>query len=1413
SELAVGGGKYGMATGIAKDDSGDGFYGDSDAGSALSDAGSGAEDENPFRNPGVSSREDDVYKQRSQASRTECSAAGRDGLLASPWKGLTSGRDPTSFPTLTGGTSAWNNSKSARPAQRPTRADGTSAASMLNVEMSEVETEGETDDSGCEYDGGARRAAPAPVASQSANAAAAAAAAAKAAAAAAAAAADWSANPERGWIKLIERQLKNASAGQPDPHAMRQLLRKAGFIPASLRKDVWRLLILGRVEATAVGGGSSAEAVLDLDVEILSTELDLENQRVVRVDVERTRTALEQFKRPRVKNMLARVLTHFCKTHGLGYKQGMHEVLAPFVALSDPELPTSDISLCYGAFVRRFLPYAFNKDEEFLSLQICFRLFRLLLLYHHPRLCRFLDQYQLQPELYATPWFMTLFSNSLDLPRLYEVWDFYLFWGDPALHHFVVLAFVIGNAEVILKAEEANLPETMCRLTDGMRSVEELRALLLTAKDLMLNTPKSFRKILRSALYGNLSQSQMNLVLNTLQVSSCIPVSAEEITSYILHKNPHRQLDQDSDEEEDFVPRDSRNGGGGIAGKYGNPLKSPTHKGGNALASGRSRASPSPQRRAERAAMRSLRGHRQYIILDCRPREEFDACRLAPALHLDPELMMSPEKLDAKLKEFLPLQGAAHFCLVGAGDDDIGAVGQRKNTAPTDLSGEAMGLRSSSTNKPDSPERGTTGGTMIENAFRADRGGGADTSVFPDGGFGRDINKDVGFFGGFSRALARGYGQAGAKDGEDEEIGREEDVQVTRLVLMLLQYNFPFISHVRGDMAACLEELSAQALTEKDNEHVDDGDFHETLHGALIGSDSDRVREQLMHQTPEKKGEGLFAGLSRWSKDRVDSRGVGANGTAGEKGSSQANDRAGATPLGQHGVDAAAAGSRGRGGLGRRDTEDLYVLVKPQDQAADGKSSKRRLFGGVMDRFDKPDTVARGGGGGGGGGGGRGRAESGASEPLGNGRPHWFSPERSRAGGKAAADPVNASRAASDSVTTGAEERVTAVGKAASATWAKPSGKKAEAPDRFSRFFGKMLGVKDDALPEGSAAAADGKGDRPAAAPRRRSPPGDDARGAGATGTGSNAGSGERRPTEISAAAAAADSGAPSGSASRAVADDTPCATAVYSATPVSTATADALPVAVAVAMPVADPAPPARRPSRSGRTVRSAGSRSESDMSGVVAGTGEVVSISEWVAREERATGGSVRVFSAQRVLEGKVRKKCRLAVSRKNLTQFDDIQDGDRANGGVRGLIAEHRGLRHLSRITSRKKHADLIVFHFKSRSGSGASSTAASTATAASAAAAAAASSSSGSSSRRARQGSTSSDGAGQPDVLFYFMKDHADCLRMVKENYRKVTQGQSGASTASSSSSAAAPSAAAASSRRNPGAEAPDDPSRR
>lgn len=76
---------------------------------------------------------------------------------------------------------------------------------------------------------------------------------------------------------------------------------------------------------------------------------------------------------------------------------------------------------------------------------------------------------------------------------------------------------------LVPQAEEADLPETMCRLSVGMRSVEEVRVLVRTAKDLMLNTPKSFRKILRSALYANLSQVRQGLLQSNVKHESVSP--------------------------------------------------------------------------------------------------------------------------------------------------------------------------------------------------------------------------------------------------------------------------------------------------------------------------------------------------------------------------------------------------------------------------------------------------------------------------------------------------------------------------------------------------------------------------------------------------------------------------------------------------------------------------------------------------------------------------------------------------------------------------------------------------------------------------------------------------------------------------------------------------------------------------
>ena len=298
-----------MASGLPGHGGSDVYYGDSDAGSQVEESES--EGENPFLDTTTPSEAKAEHSKEQQSGGLEQQGLGRPAAAGAQrgFQAFPSNEQAAiSFPTITGsGSTSYGDTTDALLPRLPAARAARSASSLndTDVTMSEVETEGETENEDSDSEGerrrGGGRAGGGGGRGESPR-------------------RDWANNTEEDWIRLIQHQLNRASAGRPDAHAMRHLLRKAGFIPSSLRKDVWRLLILGRVEAAAAGG-SAANDALALGVAIVSTELDLENQRVVRVDVERTRPALDQFKRPRVKHMLARVLTHHCKTHGLGYKQ------------------------------------------------------------------------------------------------------------------------------------------------------------------------------------------------------------------------------------------------------------------------------------------------------------------------------------------------------------------------------------------------------------------------------------------------------------------------------------------------------------------------------------------------------------------------------------------------------------------------------------------------------------------------------------------------------------------------------------------------------------------------------------------------------------------------------------------------------------------------------------------------------------------------------------------------------------------------------------------------------------------------------------------------------------------------------------------------------------------------------------
>lgn len=424
-----------------------------------------------------------------------------------------------------------------------------------------------------------------------------------------------------------------------------------------------------------------------------------------------------------------------------------------------------------------------------------------------------------------------------------------------------------------------------------------------------------------------------------------------------------------------------------------------------------------------------------------------------------------------------------------------------------------------------------------------------------------------------------------------------------------------------------------------------------------------------------------------------------------------------------------ASAPRGRGGMGRRGTEDFADHgLKCADE--ERKSGKRRLFGSVLDRFDKADKDGGRGGGD--------ATNSASTEQLSpppkegsrlptEGRT-WLTPGRGVVANGSLRDPdvsvSNAAEQSGASTAPGDGEGANAV-RRGSGTWVK--GSRSNNPERFTRFITKFIGVRDDAIPDDGAGSSAG-GDRTRTEsldePGRRQAArvnvvsdaaGDAASNAVTTDeTSVNGGAGGRsiggdgvRAESVPSASIPAETNVSSGggaavsssgdrsSEEGATGITTPAeasapvtATAVYDPSTVPFVTTDALPVAVAVAVPieadsttVASPeCPPDRpltrsvRPRRPGTTTTTTTTRTAAmaatgggTMAGETAGrrtergaptvpSKVPVSISEWVAKEQRESGGVVRMFTAQRVVDGKVQKKCRLAVSPKNMTQVRD-------------------------------------------------------------------------------------------------------------------------------------------------------------
>ena len=127
-----------------------------------------------------------------------------------------------------------------------------------------------------------------------------------------------------------------------DIDRLRALCKTQG-IPDQYRGNVWKVHAATSHRQIAHSRTQALLGVKDNEGEPLSAwaaSLDLPNQRVIRVDVERTRQELPEFHKQDTRDRLERLLTYYCKKRGAKYKQGLNELLAPML------MATWQVSVC-----------------------------------------------------------------------------------------------------------------------------------------------------------------------------------------------------------------------------------------------------------------------------------------------------------------------------------------------------------------------------------------------------------------------------------------------------------------------------------------------------------------------------------------------------------------------------------------------------------------------------------------------------------------------------------------------------------------------------------------------------------------------------------------------------------------------------------------------------------------------------------------------------------------------------------------------------------------------------------------------------------------------------------------------------------------------------------------------------------
>ncbi|XP_078265711.1 TBC1 domain family member 23 isoform X2 [Rhinoraja longicauda] len=308
------------------------------------------------------------------------------------------------------------------------------------------------------------------------------------------------------WDKDLAEALDE---GGCDLETLRNIIQ-GRCIPADQRAKVWKisLNVAGKVGSLGSWDGS----------------LDLPEQTLIQEDCQKLidHLSMPDEEKEQLLSDIESVITFYCKSRNVIYTQSLRwtDLLKLLVPL---RIPRNDLYNCFYAIMNKYIP------RDFVPHGRPFHLFRLLLQYHEPELCSYLDTKKITPDSYAISWGASLFAGCCTDDVAQLMWDVYLQQADPFLIFFLMLVILVNAKEIVLSQEGKckeelihSLENVPCNLET--EDVEDLYSLALYYH---ARTPASFRKDNQNLFGSNL----LGLKDDEMDLSQalCLPVSVSEI--------------------------------------------------------------------------------------------------------------------------------------------------------------------------------------------------------------------------------------------------------------------------------------------------------------------------------------------------------------------------------------------------------------------------------------------------------------------------------------------------------------------------------------------------------------------------------------------------------------------------------------------------------------------------------------------------------------------------------------------------------------------------------------------------------------------------------------------------------------------------------------------------------------------